>query len=1050
LDQARSVLDQLPLLEFLSPDARQLVADSFVPCSLGFGAAIVREGDPADAYYVLVSGRARVVKSAGNGEEIALNVLRPGDGFGEMGLLQETPRNATVRASEDVELLRLDRSIFQALVQHHPEIRAGLELQLKHRHLHNFLRVHSAFARLPTAALTMMLNDLEPVSIREGELVIREGDAAGPMYVVEEGRLRVFNLEDGKRAYRAYLRQGDFFGEMSLFKGVPRTAGVEAVSACRLLRLPSATFAKLLESYPDFKRRLEERIAQYDYKNVARVPLDFAEEMLPAAAQVQEKVGPDQVDPDSAGWRGARAEGRGTGDETSPHPSTLAPRPSPLASRHFPHVYQIDEMDCGAACLAMVCRHFGRSVSLALIRKLVYTSADGTSLRGLCRAAAELGLAARAVRAAPQDLEQMPLPAIVHWQGNHWVVLYGVHKTHLRIADPAIGLRRLPRPEFEARWTGYAALYDYTTDFEKAPQSKPSLAWMVPFFRPFSRVLAKALMLAVLVGVLLLVLPVAAQMIVDTVVVEKDTGLLHVLMAAMGSVLVLMTVALVVQRYLLSLVALRIDAATLDFLTRKLLALPLSYFLTRRTADIQRRLEGVQRVREFLVQSGVRGLTAAAQLVAAIGLMVHYSPLLTLVFLVAAPFYGLVMWFSQRRLRPILHTLLEAVGQAHSCQVDAIKGIETVKALGGENAVREKLLNEFLGIARHEFRSNFTILCFQAASQLLNCLTVMLLLWFGAYQVMDGKLTIGGLVAYSALVALANGALGTLLPLGNALQGVTVVLNRLHDIFEQEPEQGADHARLMAVPALEGRIRLHNLGFQYGGPEAPKVLAGISIEVPAGKKVAIVGRSGAGKTTLAKCLAGLLEPTEGTIYYDGMDGKTLNHGDLRRQIGLVVQDSFLFADSIARNIAFADVTPDMDRVVWAARLANAQEFIDRLPLGYDTKVGESGMGLSAGQRQRLALARAIYHRPAVLILDETTSSLDVESERLVLENLDRLLRGRTAFVVAQRLSTIQSADLILVLEKGRLVEHGNHDELMERQGLYYYLSSQQLVDTSRR
>jgi ATP-binding cassette subfamily B protein len=1043
LDQARSVLDQLPLLEFLSPNARRLVADSFVPCSAGFGSVLVREGDAADAYFVLVSGRARVVKSAGNGDEIALNVLRPGDGFGEMGLLHQTARNATVRASENVELLRLDRSVFQALVQHDPDIRASLELLLRHRSLHNFLRIHSPFARLPAAALMTMLKDLERVPIKESELVIREGDPAGPMYIVEEGRLRVFNVADGKRAYRAYLRQGDFFGEMSLFKGVPRTASVEAVSACRLLCLPSDCFAKLLENEPDLRSRLEERIAQYDYKNVARVPLDFAEEMLPAEAQVQEKVGPDQVDRDAAG-RPRTLEVGAFSDPTTP----LALHPARQASlRHFPHVYQIDEMDCGAACLAMVCRHFGRSVSLALIRKLVYTSVDGTSLRGLCRAGAELGLAARAVQATPIDLYKMTLPAIVHWQGNHWVVLHGVDRTHLRIADPAIGLRRLPRPEFEARWSGYAALYDYTTEFEKAPEGKPSLAWMVPFFRPFSRVLTGAVALALLVGMLLLVLPVAAQLIIDTVVVERDIGLLHAVMAAMGSVLVLMTVALVVQRYLLSLVAVRIDAATLDFLTRKLLALPLSYFQTRRTTDIQRRLEAVQRVREFVLQSGVRVPSAATQLVAAVGLMFLYSPLLALVFLIAAPFYGLATCFSQRRLRPILHTLEDATGQYRSCQSDAIKGIETVKALGGENALRDKLLNEFLSIASHEFRSNFTILCFQAASQLLNLLIMTLFLWFGAYQVMDGNLTIGGLVAFATLVALANAALGTLLPLGNALSGVTVALNRLQDIFEQEPEQGADHSRLTAVRALAGQIRLHNLGFQYGGPESPRVLAEISIEVPSGAKVAIVGRSGAGKTTLAKCLAGLLEPTEGTIYYDGVDGKTLNHGDLRRQVGLVLQDIFLFADSIARNIAFGDLAPDMDRVVWAARLANASEFIDRLPLGYDTKVGESGMGLSAGQRQRLAIARAIFHRPAILILDEATSSLDVESEQLVRENLDQHLRGRTAIVVAQRLSTIQDADLILVLEKGRLIEHGNHEELMHRQGLYYYLCSQQLVGT---
>jgi ATP-binding cassette subfamily B protein len=263
-------------------------------------------------------------------------------------------------------------------------------------------------------------------------------------------------------------------------------------------------------------------------------------------------------------------------------------------------------------------------------------------------------------------------------------------------------------------------------------------------------------------------------------------------------------------------------------------------------------------------------------------------------------------------------------------------------------------------------------------------------------------------------------------------------------VFQHEPEQGHDRSLLRPVTRLGGHVTVSNVGFRYGGPEAPPILEGLTLDVPAGKVVAIVGRSGSGKTTLAKCMAGLLEPTEGAILYDGLDLKTLNYRDVRRQIGFVLQESYVFADTIAKNIAFGDDEPDMERVVWAAEVASAHEFITRLPFGYDTRIGETGLALSGGQRQRVAIARAIYHKPPVLIFDEATSSLDSESERAVQQNIDALLDGRTAFVIAHRVSTVQNADLIIVLERGKLVEQGSHDELMKRRGLYYYLVSQQL------
>ena len=271
-----------------------------------------------------------------------------------------------------------------------------------------------------------------------------------------------------------------------------------------------------------------------------------------------------------------------------------------------------------------------------------------------------------------------------------------------------------------------------------------------------------------------------------------------------------------------------------------------------------------------------------------------------------------------------------------------------------------------------------------------------------------------------------------------------MLLNRLNDIFEPEPEQGRDRSRLTPVHSLEGHIELRGVGFKYGGPEAPDILRGINLEFPHGKIIAIVGRSGSGKTTLIKLLAGLLEPTAGTILLDRFDLKTLNYRDVRRQIGMVLQDNHMFSDTITRNIAFGEPEPDFDRVLWCAQAANAHDFIMRLPQGYESKVGETGLALSGGQKQRVAIARALYADPPILIFDEATSALDTESERAVQDNLSRMMGGRTCIVIAHRLSTIRDADSIVVLEKGEVAEVGTHDELMARRGLYFHLASQQL------
>jgi len=587
-------------------------------------------------------------------------------------------------------------------------------------------------------------------------------------------------------------------------------------------------------------------------------------------------------------------------------------------------------------------------------------------------------------------------------------------------------------------------LFDYTTAFEHAPESKPALGWIVPFLARFKVILLQVLGLAVAVSILQLLFPVFTQMVVDKVIVENDIGLLKTILLGMFAAIVFVQLSTLAQEYLLAFAAVRLDTAVLDFLSRKLLSLPMSYFTSRRTGDIQRRLDGARQVRQFAVQQGIGALLALIYLAGALGLMAVYSPFLTLAFLATTPLYVGLMFFSVKVLRPLFAGVEESQGKYSSHQIDAIKGIEAVKAASAESACRDAMLNEFLSVSKQMFKASFIVMSYDSVLQTIGLLSTAIFLWVGATQVIHGHLSVGGFVAFSSLTAMAYGGILRTLGVWDSMQFASVLLNRLNDIFEQEPEQGHDRTRLTPVHSLEGRIELRGVSFKYGGPEAPNILTNITLDLAPGRMFALVGRSGCGKTTLIKLIAGLLEPTEGTILFDNVDLKALNYRDVRRHIGMVLQENHMFNETIARNIAFGDPEPDLDRVLAAAQAAASHDFIMRLPLGYETKIGESGLSLSGGQKQRIAIARAIYNNPPVLIFDEATSALDTESERAIQDNLGRLMSGRTTIVIAHRLSTVRDAHSIVVLEKGSVAEVGNHEGLMEQRGLYYYLSSQQM------
>jgi ABC-type bacteriocin/lantibiotic exporter with double-glycine peptidase domain len=1037
---APSDLRRVALLELMPADVRRLVEASFTPVSFGFGEVIVAEGDRADAMFVIQSGTAQVIKAGDGGEDLPLNVLRSGDIFGERSLLDpERHRAATVRASSPVQALRLDRGIFEALVRSEPEVGRYVDLDIRRRELGDFLRQYTAFDALPPDGMRVLLNGLVPKAVSAGELVIRQGEPAGPMYVIRHGRLRAYVDADGTREPRTDLRPGDFFGEVSLLRGTDRAATVKAVTDCELWALEPDLFAELAAEYPKFREGIEQRVSAYDYRRFAQVPPDFAEELLPANA-----AGPEVLSDEQNRAAATSYPQQTPGDiEIEQFDGFVRPR---KRIRFFPVVLQNDATEAGAASLTMMCRYYGRSVSSARVREKVHTAVDGTSLLGIKQGAEALGFKVCAARMSKSRLDSMPLPAILNWTNNHWLVLYHLDARHAWVGDPARGRRRLERSELEANWSGYAALVSPTEALMEVPEERSPVGWYVRFFEPYRRTLLLALALAFLSAAGSMLIPVLSKVIVDKVIHLHDVGLLTVLVLAMFAALVISVMVTIVQKLLLSRIAVRVDRETLKSLSEALLALPMRYFQARRVGDIGRRLSGLQTVREIAIARGVLCLAAAAQVVVAVIIMGVFSWRLTLVYvLTAAPLYGALMWYAQARVRPTYEGLEVCWGRYQSRQIDSIRGIETVKAIGAEESLRRMMLNEFDDLSDKVYRADRALMLYNGAVQLISFLSLALFLWLGALQVLDHQLTVGGLISFNALVLLTNQPIVTVVSSWDVLQHTVVLLGRLNDVLEQEPEQGADHSTLTPVKSISGHIQFRGLTFQYPGPAQTPVLDEIDFEVQPGTRVAIVGRSGSGKTTLIKCLCGLLEPTQGDILYDNRELSGLDLHDLRRQIGFVLQENHMFDATIAENIAFGTDQPDPEQVMWAARVANAATFIERLPLGYETRIGESGLLLSGGQRQRIAIARAVYHRPPVLVFDEATSALDTESERAVKENLDQLLRGRTSFVIAHRLSTVRDADIILVLENGRLAERGTHDELMAREGLYYYLCSQQLA-----
>lgn len=702
-----------------------------------------------------------------------------------------------------------------------------------------------------------------------------------------------------------------------------------------------------------------------------------------------------------------------------------------LRPRRVPTRLQLQAVECGAACLAMILSFHGRPTRVAECRERCGVGRDGLTALAIVQAARGFGLKVRSYAAEPVDLQHLSLPAIAHWELNHYVVVERWSPTRVDIVDPAIGRRRLTSAEFDAGLTGIVLTFE--PDHLSKPVAEPS-PWL-PLVRTYlwesPGTLAQVLLASVALQLFGLVLPVCSELIVDDVLPTNGVELLMPLAVGLGLVALTQLVLGYLRATLLLHLQARVDLRLMPGFFEHLLSLPSRFFEQRTSGDLLMRLASNAVLRDTLTSQSLSLVLDGGLVVGYLALLLWREPVFGLAVGALGAVQVALVLGSARRLQDLTSRDLRAQAESQSYLVEALEGISMLKASAAEERALQRYLDLFFVQVDVSLRRAQLSAMVDTAMTTLRLLAPLVLLWVGALRVLDGSMSLGTMLALNALGLSFLTPLSSLVQNGQRLMLLGAHLERIADVMQAMPEQPL--RGLSPAPRLTGRIELRGVGFRYD-ERAPWVLRNVSFTIEAGQTVAVVGRTGCGKTTLLKLLLGLVPAVEGQILYDGTPLEELDYRSLRAQFGVVLQEPFMFSGSIRDNIAFGDRSLPLGTIVEAARLASVHDDIDGMPMGYETRLAEGGGGLSGGQRQRLSIARALCRRPAILLLDEATSHLDTTTERVVDGHLRSL--ACTRILVAHRLSTVAQADVVLVVDEGRIVEAGAPEELLATGGHY--------------
>ncbi|MBL9019400.1 MAG: peptidase domain-containing ABC transporter [Myxococcales bacterium] len=699
--------------------------------------------------------------------------------------------------------------------------------------------------------------------------------------------------------------------------------------------------------------------------------------------------------------------------------------------KSVPFVQQLEWTDCGAASLCMVMAFHGRDSKLAEVREAMGIGRDGVSAKAILDTAERYGLQGRGIKVSLEQLKLLRRATILHWEFNHFVVFDSVRGKLVRIVDPATGPRDLSFEEFGKAFTGVAIELTPTERFTKLKPEKGRLKRYVNELMSEKGLFQRIIIVSLVLRLVALVLPLITGMIIDKCVPRSDYHLLYVCLACIAGMVLFNLIAEIVRSYLLLHLRIALDTRmTLGFLDH-MVALPFSFFQRRSTGDLMMRVDSNGTVREMVTSKSMSAIIDGVFVLLYAFIIFYVNPVLGLITIAMSAIEALIFLCARPTFQRLLAADLDKQAKAHSYMVQLLGGMETLKCAGAERLGVEKWSNLYtdeLNIKLRRARASAWVDGIRGA---VTALGPMLILTIGASAVMNGQMMLGTMLAMNSLATSLFGPLSALVSSALELQLVKGHMDRIDDVLQTKVEQDRDAAQ--QPPRLRGGVSVRNVSFKYG-EQAPLVVQDVSLDIQPGTSVALVGPSGSGKSTLLNLLAGLYKPVGGEIQYDGKPLHDMDLRAIRQQIGIVPQHPFIFGGTIRENVALTAPGATLDRISSACKVSCLHDDITEMPMTYDTVVSDGGGSLSGGQRQRVAIARAVIRNPSLMLLDEATSALDNTTEKRVIENLER--QRCTRITVAHRLSTVRNADLIVVMDKGRIVEQGDHATLLAKGGLY--------------
>lgn len=724
---------------------------------------------------------------------------------------------------------------------------------------------------------------------------------------------------------------------------------------------------------------------------------------------------------------------------------------------------QHDQMDCGPACLAMIANHYKKKVSIQYIREQCFITREGVSLLGIKEAAKKIGMRSKAVKITTLDLDQALLPCILHWNQNHFVVLYKISTTlfsnqkKYKIADPGYGMISLSVEKFKHAWLsegekGIALFVHPTERFHEQQvikQEKQTLAYVWHYLKPYRKQVFQLFVLLFLGTLTMLFFPFLTQQLIDEGVNKANLSVItYVLMAQLAFFLgnIVFSVG---RNWILLIMGTQINIQIISDFLKKLLQLPIKFFDTKLMGDFNQRIQDHERIEQFLTSDSLLTVFSMFTFSVFFGVLWYYDIQILIVYisLTIISIGWSLYWMKKRKMLDYFRFQQRSENQEAIYEI--INGVSEMKL----NQLEESKRIEWEEIQQKLFVINKRILKvdqvqlsgFECINQFKNIVVTFLT----AYLVVHQAMSLGALLSVSYIIGQMNSPINQLIAFFRSFQDAKLSLARLNEVQHHPIEEQETLKPLIVTEGKQDNeknrgIYLNKLSFQYEGPQSPYVLKNLHLLFPKGKVTAIVGASGSGKTTLMKLLLKFYEPTHGTIYFDEDSLTALSPRSIRENCGVVMQDGFIFSDTIARNIATSDQEMNESKLRHAAQMANLELFISELPLGYQTKIGAAGNGISGGQKQRILIARAVYKNPHYLFFDEATSALDAENEKIIHDNLQTFFKGKTVLIIAHRLSTVKQADHIIVLQQGQCIEEGNHQALVAKKGTYYNLVKNQL------